>query len=139
MYYGFESAVTQIMLELDLIYARFFNAFEENRDVSDSIKTEKYIEIVDMSSVFFTNIMKGFTEYTINYSLDFIDSVKSYDTLDLVIFILVIFVVFMIILRLFVIQFKDSIMRVKRMLGIMPTKFIARDLNNVKIAMAQIS
>ena len=126
---------------MDQVYNRFLIAVRNN-DIAlmDEMNgNKKYIELVDMSSALLTYISKAFTEILTDYCYEFADIVNNYDTWDLVIFIILMFLVFIVALGLFLMSFKSSILRAKRMLGIMPTQFVIRELDRVKVVIQQIS
>eukprot|EP00826_Nyctotherus_ovalis_P040485 TRINITY_DN39_c0_g2_i1.p1 TRINITY_DN39_c0_g2~~TRINITY_DN39_c0_g2_i1.p1 ORF type:complete len:722 (+),score=200.35 TRINITY_DN39_c0_g2_i1:220-2166(+) len=141
LYYGYQNVVNQVLLEIQTLYFKFLNYLETgNTDqLKNILRKRTFIEVIDLNSVFLFELSGSFFEYIIDFGNTFFSEVAKFDIWDFAIFIVLVFLVFFIALRIFLSSFKDTMLEAKRMLGIIPTKFIARDIEKIKSIISQVS
>jgi len=139
--YGFENYVSQVALEMEILYNHFLTAVEDGNDkyLRSLVNLTSFISISEANSIFISSIMYAYLTDIYSIGNDIIHKTQTYDTIDLVVFILLIIITILLVFNLFLSRFKNSILKVKRMLLILPTKLIAQDLNNVRQILNSVS
>lgn len=136
-----ESCIHELLLEIDVLYNQFYILLENNNTANlYNFLNEKYFpEVIDVQSVFLTPLLEAFDVALASYTKKRIQEILYVDTCDLIIFIVVISFVILVVLSLLLMGFKTSILRVRRMLGILPVNLIAKDCNTIKKLAGQVS
>ncbi len=73
------------------------------------------------------------------HAQDLFDEVRAFDTYDFVILLLLLLIIFTIVFRLFLNRFEFSLWKTKRMLAILPTKYMAEQMDAIRALIPQIS
>lgn len=139
--YGFEVYLHQFTLTIDILYNHFLLALEENDTVylENVLRMERYIDLLDTNSGVVSQVDSFFTDNLVDFGRININKAGTFDLIDYIVFILLMVGIFLVALSFFLMSFKSSIWKAKQMLGIMPTKFIAKDLDKVKLVMQEIT
>jgi PAS domain S-box-containing protein len=139
--YGFKNYANQVALEMEVLYNHFIAAVEDNDEdyLKTLIESKSFISLSEANSIFISNIMTTHLNTIYNAGNKIMDKAQTYDTIDLVIFIVFGVIIVLIYFANFLSRFKNSILKVKRMLLILPTKLIAQDLEEIKQILNSIS
>eukprot|EP00826_Nyctotherus_ovalis_P036384 TRINITY_DN3219_c0_g1_i4.p1 TRINITY_DN3219_c0_g1~~TRINITY_DN3219_c0_g1_i4.p1 ORF type:complete len:102 (-),score=17.73 TRINITY_DN3219_c0_g1_i4:154-459(-) len=100
---------------------------------------ERYIDLLDTNSGIVARVDSFFTDNLIEFGKININKAGTFDMIDYIVFVVLMVGIFLVALSFFLMRFKNSIWKAKQMLGIMPTKFIAKDLDKVKLVMQEIT
>eukprot|EP01022_Parablepharisma_sp_SALTPOND_P008015 TRINITY_DN135076_c2_g1_i1.p1 TRINITY_DN135076_c2_g1~~TRINITY_DN135076_c2_g1_i1.p1 ORF type:complete len:1694 (-),score=130.78 TRINITY_DN135076_c2_g1_i1:1451-6472(-) len=139
--HGFQNCLNQITLEMYTIYNQFLNAhiLKDTTYISALLKNIRFTNILDINSVFLSVSARLLVKRIRSEGLMLFSESSTFDTYDFIIFGILLTVMLLAVLSWFLGNFKHSIWRTKRMLGIMPTKYIAGQLDDVKVLIRQIS
>ncbi len=138
---GLETCLNVMLLEINSIYYQFLSALDTN-NASHSLtllNSGTFVDLLDVHAVFLNQGSDALAAKMTDGGYSLFSSANSFDTYDIVAFCLLLTFMFMIVLRFFLNSFKLSIWKTKRMLGILPTKYIAGQLLDVKTLIRQIS
>eukprot|EP00826_Nyctotherus_ovalis_P007334 TRINITY_DN11822_c0_g1_i2.p1 TRINITY_DN11822_c0_g1~~TRINITY_DN11822_c0_g1_i2.p1 ORF type:complete len:129 (+),score=29.47 TRINITY_DN11822_c0_g1_i2:112-498(+) len=115
-------------------YSRFNHALDINNQTyfNELQRSKNYINLLDMNSVFLAEVTDAFNAEIKNYGKDFADGEKKFEVAHLIIYVTLIVALTFVGLLIFLSFFKESMLRVKRLLGIIPTKYIAKDYKQIK-------
>ena len=141
LYFGFQNYLNEATLVMDILYNKYLSALsKDDKDYLDSmLDLSDCIDTLDLTVGYLARISTAFYDVITDYGLDYISQARYFDIIDLILFIILTIGIFLISLRIFLNDFKISIWKAKRMLGLMPTKFIIRNIDKVKAAMKEVS
>ncbi len=131
--HGLESACYEMLMRINMAHYQLENYLNMSMTVGTKmISDESLINYMDM----YEGSMEKGTEHEFselqNHAYLLFDTITSFDTLDFSILLVLLFVVLLIVFRLFLNQFEFSLWKTKRMLGILPTKYMAEQIVEIK-------
>ena len=137
--YGLENCLNQVALEMNILYCRFVTSLEVNDIgyISTLLNSTNYVELLDVNSVFLMPTNEMFINNHLICGNFFFNYVKSFDLYDLIIYIVLMIFVFFIAFSFFLMKFKEFILKSKRMIGIIPSELITKDMDIIKSMMKE--
>jgi len=138
---GLENGINQGLLETETLYHKYLNArkLQNTEYLNGLLRQERVEDLFDMNSVYLASGAEHFQEKIDDEGHRLFSEVNRFDLIDLLVFCILMTFMFLVALSWFLKNFKHSMWRTKRMLGIMPTKYIASQLEEVKSLIKQIS
>ena len=138
---GLENTLHVFAMELFVIHRKFLNYLDTKdlKSAKDLIDNEKLLSLLDISSMYVNDGTHLIIERVESFGMALFKEASNFDTADFIAFSVILTLMFMVALRWFLNSFRLSLWKVKRMLGILPTKNIAGQLDEIKALIKQIS
>jgi len=137
---GLEAATYEVLLELESMYFQLENYLELGRDMAEVILSDvDMLSYMDLHTVYLTLGSKHEFEEIDDHAAALFESIRVFDTYDLAILLVLLVFVILFVFRFFLNQFEFSLWKTKRMLGILPSRYMAIQLNEIKSLIKRIS
>ena len=135
-----QTALTVFTMVIHELYNQFQNELSLNYSKSlYFVSNPDLLSLLDFREYFLSGGTVGLFSVLIQCGYNMFDEIKMFDTYDFAVFTILLILMFTIALRCFLNNFEFSIWKTKRMLGILPTKYMAGQLQEIKSLIKQIS
>ena len=138
---GMQNVIQFLTMKLNSIYYEFESCvrIQNKTRIAELLNGESFAILLDIASSYLNAGVYALFMKASDAGFGLFGEIDNFDTYDFVILTLLLILIFMVALRFFLNNFEFSIWKTKRMLGILPTKYMADQLDEIKTLIKEIS